>query len=309
MISLPLHTPHYEKLHKDFDTYVRALGYAGHKGKPYFPNHVRELMFFLENKGIVEIDKVTALEIIAYHDYLKERPNQRTTGGLADTTIKHHLLSLRIFFDYLLDMEIVDGSPARLPQFNLGKGKQRQILTEEEVPMVYAACVSKRDRAIISLAYGCGLRRGEIHALNTADVALHKGFLTVRDGKGGKSRTIPLADAVLRDLKEYVIYERPTYFKGNRTSPAFLVNAYGNRMKADKINDRVKEIMQATNNRLIIRRKITLHCLRHSICTHLLDAGAGVEFVQKFLGHKGVDMTDHYSRRRKQRTRIFKQFG
>jgi integrase/recombinase XerD len=309
MISLPLHTPQYEKLHNDFTTYVRSLGYGGKKGKPYFPNHIREFLFFIENKGTIDIAEIRAVEIIAYQHYLKERPNQRTNGGLADTTITHHLLSLRMFFDYLLDLDLVDGSPARLPRFNLGKGRQRQILTEEEVPMVYAACASKRDRAIISLAYGCGLRRGEIYDLNTSDVAFHKGFLTVRDGKGGKSRTVPLADAVIRDLKEYVVNERHTYFRGNATSPAFLVNNYGNRMKADKINDRVKEIMERTNNRLIIRRKITLHCLRHSICTHFLDNGADVEFVQKFLGHKGVDMTDYYSRRRKQKTRVFKQFG
>lgn len=310
MIKLPLHTPQYEKLQHDFARYVLSQGYSiKGKKKPYFPSHIREFMFFLEQKGIIQIKDVTAQEIIAYQTYLKERPNQRKSGGLADTTITNHLLTLRLFFDYLLDMEIVDASPARLPKFNLGKGKEREIITVEEVPLIYAACKSKRDKALISLAYGCGLRRSEICDLNTTDVVLHKGLLLVRDGKGGKSRTIPLSDAVIRDLKEYVIYERPLYFRHSKTTPAFLVNNYGNRMKADKINERAREIINATGNTALIRKHITLHGLRHSIATHLLDNGAAIEFVQQFLGHKTIDMSHYYARRRKQRTRIFKHFG
>lgn len=309
MITLPLHIPQYERLHRDFTRYVLGVGYSSKTRKPYFPHHIREFLFFLEHKGIIEIKQATAQEIIAYQTYLKERPNQRRGGGLADTTITHHLQSLRIFFDYLLDMEIIDSSPARLPKFNLGKGNEREIITIEEVPLIYAACKSKRDKAIMSLAYGCGLRRTEIFDLNTTDVMLHKGLLVVRDGKGGKSRTIPISDAVIRDLKEYVIYERPLYFSQNKATSAFLVNNHGNRMRSDKINERLKEIIARTGNTALIRKKITLHCLRHSISTHLLDNGATIEFVQEFLGHKTIDTSHYYARRRKQQTKVFKHFG
>lgn len=311
MKTLPLYISEYERLHRNFVQYIRGLGYSSKNksGTPHFVYHIREFLFFLEQKGVTQIKDVSASEIIGYHHYLKERPNQRRGGGLADTTITGHLLGLRIFFDYLLDMEIVDASPARLPKFNLGKGKPRPIITIGEVPLIFNACISKREKALIALAYGCGLRRSEIHALNTTDIVLHKGLLIVRDGKGGKSRTIPLSDTVIRYLKEYVIYERPIYFHGGKTSPAFLVNNSGNRMKPDDINEHAKAIIKRTENNDLIRRGITLHCFRHSITTHLLDNGATIEFVQSFLGHKNMDTSHYYARRRKQQTAVLKYFG
>ncbi len=310
MIKLPLQNRHFEKLYKEFNDFVQMQGYSI-KGKKvvYFPVYVREFLFFLEQKGINRIKQVHASDIIAYQNYLKERPNQRRDGGLADSSISYHLQSLRLFFDYLLSTEQVDSCPARLPKFNLSKYKEREIATIEEIKEIYAHCVTKRDRAIVSIAYGCGLRRDEIYQLNTVDVMLHKGMLLVRDGKGSKSRTVPMSNAVIQDLKEYLVYERQTYVKGDKSTPAFLLNTYGNRMKGDKINDRLKHIIKQTNNHKLISKDITLHCLRHSIATHLQDNGASIEFVQDFLGHKDIDTSHRYSKRRKQKTGILKQLG
>ncbi len=310
MIILPLQNKHFEKLDKEFNDFVQMQGYSiKGKKKVYFPSRVREFLFFIEQKGINRIRQVIALDIIAYQNYLKERPNQRSDGGLADSTINHHLQALRLFFDYLLDTEQVDSCPARLPKFNLGKYKERNIASIEEIKEIYSACEAKRDKAIVSIAYGCGLRRHEIYQLNTVDVMLHKGMLLVRDGKGGKSRNIPMSDKVVQDLKEYLIYERQTYTRDNKSTPAFILNNYGNRMKGDKIGERLKQIIKLTNNPTLISKEITLHCLRHSIATHLLDNGATIEFVQEFLGHKDIDTSHRYSKRRRQKTNILKQFG
>lgn len=309
MKHLPIHNEQFEQYYRDFAQYIKTKGYS--RGKASYANQAREFLFFIESIGFSRIQEIRATEIIAYHDYLKERPNQRKEGGLSDSMIKGHLFALRLLFDYLLDSEVIDSSPARLPKFQLSKGKERNVLTVEEIKILYAQCESKRDVAIISLAYGCGLRRSEMYKLNTTDVLLHKGMLVIRDSKNGKSRTIPLSNSVVTSLKEYIIYERPKYFRNNKFNEghAFFINNFGMRMKADKLNTRLKELILKTENRIMIGKEITLHCMRHSIATHLIDNGATIEFVQGFLGHSDIDTSHIYAKRRKRQTAVLTAFG
>jgi site-specific recombinase XerD len=101
MKLLPVYNRKFLILHKEFEMFVKTMGY--NRGKRcLYPDCVNEFMFFLENRGIKNICNVTATEIIAYQLYLSERPNQIHGGGLSDSYIKTHLFSLRLFFDYLL---------------------------------------------------------------------------------------------------------------------------------------------------------------------------------------------------------------
>lgn len=305
MKHLPIYNETFEQYLDEFNT---ALTTQGYKGTGMYYSTVREFLFFSERKGITEIKQVQAAEVIAYYEYLCERPNQRREGGLSEKMIRHHLFGLRLFFDYLLEAGEVESSPARLPKFNIGKSNERNILSIEEVQQLYQACETKCDRALIGIAYGCGLRRGEIEKLNMADVLLSKGMVIVREGKGGKYRTVPVSDSVLKDLKEYLLYERHKYLiAGQQSTDAFLLNNQGTRFRGDKLNKRLKYIIEHTQNPILISKGITLHCLRHSIATHLLDNGANIEFVQKFLGHAEMDTAMIYSRKRKQRLMIMNQ--
>jgi integrase/recombinase XerD len=206
-------------------------------------------------------------------------------------------------FDYLTDTKQVEGSPARLPKFSIGKSQEREILTVEEIIQVFECCKDKRERAILSLAYGCGLRRSEIKELNLMDVQLSKGMLVVRDGKNHRSRTIPVSNSVAKELREYVLYERTNYLKEDIVTHAFIVSDTGQRMTGQYLNDNVRAVMKRTD----IKKHITLHCLRHSIATHMLDKGADIEFVKNFLGHISIDTSHIYSKRRKQRLNLKNQ--
>ena len=308
MKGLPLQNKHFESLHKDFRLFLSAKNY--NKGTSEMISACsREFLFFVETKGFVTIQQLKSSEVIAYYEYIIERPNQRKEGGLSDSMIRHHLFSLRTFFDYLLDAGEIESSPARIPKFQIAKTKERNICSIEEIKQMYDACKSKRDRAILALAYGCGLRRSEISKLNTTDVLLHQGILLVRSGKFNKSRTIPLSNNVIKDLKEYLIYERAKYFSQNNyeESNSFLIGDVGKRMLGDRIGAHLKVILQRTNNAELLRKDITLHCLRHSIATHLLDMGATIEFVKDLLGHAEIDTAHLYSKRRKQRLNILHQ--
>ncbi|MBA3680504.1 MAG: tyrosine-type recombinase/integrase [Bacteroidetes bacterium] len=305
MKHLPIYNQEFERLYKEFDTLIKTKGYGN--GKPVsYQSHVREFLFFIENKGFSDIREIKASEVIAYYEYIIQRPNQRREGGLSDSMIRGHLFSLRLFFDYLLETEQIKSSPARLPKFQTGKYKERNMCSLEEIKMLYEACQSKRDKALLGIAYGCGLRRTEIQNLNTNDVNLSKGALVVREGKGNKSRTVPLANNVIKDLREYLVYERAKYFSKNNfeSSPAFFISNKGLRMSGQVLCSDLKEIIKRTGNAELERKEITLHCLRHSIATHLIDKGANIEFVQRLLGHSMIDTAHLYSKRRKQQLKI-----
>lgn len=310
MKSLPIQNSDFENLYNDFADFIKLKGYSRGK-KTCYPSNVREFLFFIETRGVTEIKNVIAMDVVQYYEYLRERPNQRRDGGLSDSMISGHLFSLRLFFDYLMDMGEVTASPAHLPKFNVVKHKERQILTVAEIKEVNNACVTKMEKALIAIAYGCGLRRSEIEMLDTNDIMLHKGILLVRDGKFGKTRTVPLSDKAVKTLKEYIIDERPYLFpkQGMETKPAFFINKNGERMAGQYLGDVLKVILNRTQNTTILAKNITLHCLRHSIATHLLDNGADMKFVQEFLGHSMMDTSTLYSKRRKQRINLYNKIN
>lgn len=307
MKHLPVYNRQFQLLHEEFEQFVKTKGYNRGKNCLY-PDCVKEFLFFIETRGIKKIRDVSASEIITYQVYLSERPNQRRGGGLSDSYIKCHLFSLRLFFDYLLDTDIIKNSPARLPKFYLNRNKERSVLTTEEIKQLYNVCESKIDTAILSLAYGCGLRRSELENLNISDVLLLQGIIIIRDSKNHKSRTVPMSDAVLKDIREFIVYERMKYLNGSKcVTNALFINNKGMRKSGADINIRLKQLIVKTQNPVMIRKEITLHCLRHSIATHLLDNGATIEFIQQFLGHSDIDTAMIYAKRRKQKMKILNQ--
>lgn len=305
MKNLPVNNDQFARLLREFEQNVRVKGYSRGRNTQY-PSCVREFLFFIETRDIIEIKEVKPIDVIAYYEYIRERPNQRREGGLSESMIGQHLFSLRIFFDFLIDSGQLENSPAHLPKFTIGKGKEREILTEEEVKEVYKACSDKRERALISLAYGCGLRRSELAKLNLSDVVFHQAALYVKDGKFNKNRVVPLSDNVIQDLRDYAINFRPKLItpRTNAHLDSFFLNNQGTRASGGNLSDLLKGILDRTQNPIILRKEITLHCLRHSIATHLLDHGASYEFIQEFLGHSQMDTSQLYSKRRKQRMKI-----
>lgn len=310
MKHLPINNPEFERLYKEFADFIFLKGYSRGK-KTYYAEHVREFLFFIENRGVDDIKTAVAADVVEYYEYIRERPNQRREGGLSESMIRHHLYSLRMFFDYLIDMGEVTASPAHLPKFTIVRSKQRQILSVEEVKEVFGVCKSLFEKAMLTIAYSCGLRRSEIEMLDVSDVLLSRGVVIVRDGKFGKSRTVPLSDGSIKTIREYLTVERPLLFQKNKmeSTPALFINKNGERMKGSQMGQFLKEIISRTQNPVILGKEITLHCLRHSIATHLLDNGAEIEFVQEFLGHEEMDTSQLYSKRRKQRIKLFDQIN
>ena len=269
---------------KQFRIHLERLGYS-RTSINMLPSCVKE---FLECQGHNQIENITSADIVRYHEYLKERPNKRTKGGLSESYINHHIYSLKLFFGWQQEKGAITENPISSLEFKAPTSKPREILTPEEIKTLYNACETLKERAVLSLFYGCGIRRTEGEKLNLKDIHFRSNILYVREGKGSKRRAVPLSPQVKKDLWNYATKERET--KENET--AFMTNKIKERTRGSSYNKILKSILEKTG----IKKEITLHCLRHSIATHLLESGLSVENVRDFLGHKHLESTQIYTR-------------
>ena len=276
---------------QDFRKHLQRLGYSK-SSVQMLPGCVAEFLKFSQKTSTepseVTMRKIVSKDITAYHEYLQERPNQRRAGGLSESYINHHIYSLKLFFAYQLEIGKLATNPISSMEFPRPKTKPRAILTLEEMEMLYGVSKNHKEKAVLSLFYGCGLRRTEGENLNLKDIHFISGILYVRQGKGSKRRAVPMNEKVSRDLKTYALMERNP--KGGET--AFMTNRIGTRTSGNSYNNILKKILERTD----IKKEITLHCLRHSIATHLLESGLSVEYVRDFLGHKHLESTQIYTR-------------
>jgi integrase/recombinase XerD len=270
----------------DFKTHLKRLGYS--KGsQSMLPTCVAEFLQQLEEKSICQLQEIEPIHIQEHYEYLSTRPNKRKPGGLSSRMINHHIYAIRLFLNYQEQTGNIKENPISGLSFPRPESKQREILSIEEVTQLYEAAETIREKAIIGIFYGCGLRRSEGEALNIKDVSFKSSLLYVRDGKGSKRRVIPVNEKVLNDFRNYLHYER---FAPIRET-AFICNNAGRRMLGDKHNKTVKALVEKAG----IEKEISLHSLRHSIATHLLENGMGVEYVRDFLGHKHLESTQIYT--------------
>lgn len=293
-----IQTPALQRHYDNYDNYIKARDYKVGKGKMY-QSAVKELLIWLEEYGITDMKNVTTKEMLEYYEYLITRPNKRKLGTLAETTVRLHLLSIYIFIENLLSLkEIKKGLYMPNPKFSGECQKPRNTLTVDEVVSLYQHSENQLEKALLSIAYGCGLRRTELQDLNVGDVLTNSGMLIVRSGKGNKRREIPMCDYVLENVKKYII-ERQETLRDKQVENGFFIGRKSKRMSGETLNKTLKKIVNRTQNQTIIDKEITLHCLRHSIAHHLAENNAGIDFIRGFLGHSFINTAYLYAIRNK----------
>jgi len=297
MQHLPIYNKEYRELLQDFSLYVERVGY--NKGsQTALPSCVREFFYWLEQKGINQLENITPQHIRKHYDYLTERPNYTRPGGLSDSQINHHMYALKTFIKHQEEIGKISSNPFGVLSFPKVQSPPRQVLTLEEIKTLYQVAENMRDQAALSLFYGCGLRRSEAIKLNIIDINFKGQLLYVREGKGKKRRVVPLTEQVKTDLQNYYQYERSLYIKEitKDNQQAFILNNRGNRMLGLVYWKRMKYLAKQA----VLPEKISLHHLRHSIATHLLESGLSLEQVRDFLGHRYLESTQIYTRISKQ---------
>jgi integrase/recombinase XerD len=156
------------------------------------------------------------------------------------------------------------------------------VLNASEVQALLKVCDLLKHRLLIGLAYGCGLRCAEVRTLTIGDVDIERGMVHVRQGKGGKDRCLPMGIMLGRGIKSYIDAEKPrTYlFEGNDGK------AYSQRGAQWAISQAVKKAG--------ILKEVTLHTLRHTYATHLLEQGVNILVIKELLGHARIETTMIY---------------
>jgi len=270
-----------------FTTHLERLGYSQGTQR-MLPTCVAE---FIRFSGCSCATELTPDIIRAYHQYLGQRPHQRRPGALSEMMIHHHMYALRVFFDYLEQTQVIALNPASGLHFASPRHGPREILTLPEIHRLFDAARSLTAIALLHLCYSCGLRRTEAEHLNVTDVHFRDQLLYVRQGKGGKRRVIPLTPKVGEALKLYYHHERPQHMNIQRPTEAFLVNRVGTRTQGQTMAKWLNRLLKEAS----IERVVTLHGLRHSIATHLLEQGMSLEYVRDFLGHDHLESTQVYT--------------
>lgn len=295
-----IQTPAFQNLYNEFESFVKVRNYKQGKGKMY-QSVVSEFLMWLEENGITKIKEVSSEISIQYFEYLTTRPKQRGEGVLSEVTIKFHFFVIGLFVLNLLETNQIEKA-FYIPSNGTGNEKIRNVLTVDEVKLVYKHCQNELERALLSIGYGCGLRRSEIHSLDVKDVQLTSGMLIVRKGKNSKRREVPMSDIVVSYLRKYLVEERYQKLEGkNQLEEAFFINSRGKRMSGEHLNDTLKKMLEQTNNYELIQKDITLHCLRHGIAFHLAENNAGIDFIRRFLGHSEINTTYLYAIKNKKR--------
>lgn len=171
-------------------------------------------------------------------------------------------------------------------QFSLPSIKRKEklpvVLNASEVKALLKACDLLKHRLLIGLCYGCGLRCGEVRQLRVADVDTERGMVHIHQGKGKKDRMLPMGTMLARGISKYIEAEKPRtwLFEGNDG------NVYSQRGAQWAISQAVKKAG--------ILKEVSLHTLRHTYATHLLEQGVNILTIKELLGHAHIVTTMIY---------------
>lgn len=287
-----IYSKEYCNYYGQFMRYLQAIGYSK-SSCTTFATAMREFLWWLEKEKITSVNEVEEEDIECFYSYQQERPSTITGGTLSESRIALNMYTLKLFFRYLQDVEQMDINPMNGLEYSSHYKRTREnLLSREDITKLYSQCRTSKQKAILGIIYGCGLRRQEAVKLNVKDVHFKSGMLYVREGKGGRKRTIPISKTVLSDFKDYYFNERlkKMNYRGSDIE-AFMINNYGTRMLGDSYHQQVKKLVSTAR----LNKSITLHHFRHAIATHLMEGGMKTEHVKDFLGHMSIETTQTYT--------------
>ncbi|PSU30198.1 tyrosine recombinase XerC [Photobacterium lutimaris] len=250
-------------------------------------NYKRQLTTLAEQLVVLGVDNWQTVDA----GWVRQLASKGMRDGLKASSLSMRLSALRSFFDYLVQHGILKANPAKgvsaprkarpLPK-NLDVDEMDQLLSvDDDDPL------SIRDRAMMELMYGAGLRLSELVSLNVKDVSLRKGDLRVI-GKGDKERVVPFA-GLAREWVGHWLKVRGQLAAGGE--PGLFVSKLGQRIS----NRNVQKRMAEWGQKQAVSSHINPHKLRHSFATHMLESSGDLRAVQELLGHANLSTTQIYT--------------
>ncbi len=261
-------------------------GHSGNTVESYLRD-LKRLVTWLDQRGIVGPGAVARKDLKAFVFALKDL-------GLSAATIRRQVSAIRTYYGFLLSEGEIEQDPSdRLELPRRGRRLPDTLAVPEVEAMLTApdpdAPLAWRDRALLELGYGAGLRVSELCGLGLPDLLLAEGLVRVL-GKGSKQRLVPIGRNVIGAVSVYLHQVRPELDRG-RSRDRVLLNARGSPLSRVGAWGIVRRCARAAG----IRKRVTTHTLRHSFATHLLEGGADLRAVQEMLGHADLSTTQIYT--------------
>ncbi|MBL0095408.1 MAG: tyrosine-type recombinase/integrase [Bacteroidetes bacterium] len=252
---------------------------------------VSEFILFAQNANNIEFpNQCNPKFLLSYFQYIITRPKGKTINVIQGSTPNHHVYALRTFFGWLFNAGGISSNPTVGLKFPKYFSRKVEAISVGSIQKLFQACESDLERVLLSVYYGCGLRRDEGQSLNLSDIDYVLWKVTVRKGKFGKRREVPISVHMQTHFINYLTSYHSEIYAAKDQAP-FLIDENKNQINGNRSYQIIKQITYRAN---LTKEHINLHVLRHSIATHLLLNGMGIDYVCKFLGHNSMDTTQHY---------------
>jgi len=286
-----LHSAEYQLLQQGFREWLHTLGYAP-VTVTALPRLLQEFLHYQEQGGKPSLGSLQAPDASAFIEAIKVKIGPRSGRGYSAGHINKYIQALKLFNQYIRETGRT-GIGFTLALLDDRRNKP-DWLTHREVQRMYEAIqddvLGIRDRAMLAVYYGCGLRLSEGAALTLPDIITDRRLVYVRQGKGYKERYVPMAGSNYREIQLYIEEGRPQLVQGP-TDRLFIGAGTGRPLDRQSLYIRVKRLVSTAG----LTKRISTHTLRHSIATHLLQNGMKLERISEFLGHSCVDSTQLYT--------------
>lgn len=268
------------------ETYIKEFTLFLHIDKSLALNsinaYVSDICLFIKRIPINSLEDLSKNHIFSYLEYLQKE-------NYKETSISRILISLKIFFSYLAEQNIISNNPLLTMDCPKIWKYLPCILTSKEIETLLnspdtTTFVGLRDRAILYVFYGTGIRVSELIHLKIKDI--DDAYIRVT-GKGNKTRLIPINPKAIQAVDNYLIRYRDLFKDRN----LLFVSQKGKPMNRNNVWKRIKSYVKQEK----LNSNISPHSLRHAFATHLLDSGADLRIIQEMLGHVSIGTTEIYT--------------
>jgi len=269
----------------DFLLHLREKNSSPHTIKAY----TGDLESFAAYCGSRDWKRIDHIAIRGFLSQLYEK-------GLSKTSVARALAAVRSLYRWLAQEGVVEQNPAKLVATPKLPKKLPRVPTIEEMNSVLdgqmpeTAAFPERDRLMLELLYGCGIRNSELTGINVDDVRVSAEAILIR-GKGKKERYVPFGDSVKTALAAYLPARQTALAETRQNTAALLINQRGGRLTTRSVGRIVKRIAVAKG----LSPDVHPHTLRHAFGTHMLEEGADLRAIQELLGHERLATTQRYT--------------
>jgi len=232
---------------------------------------LKSFLIFYNDKAVAEINND---DVIRYNnEYIL---NNKLSGSFQNQIVN----AIKLFFSTVRETKI------ELDKIHRPKREKLlpNVLSKEEVKLILNAHSNLKHKTMLSLIYACGLRRSELLHLKPTDIDSKRGIVIIRQSKGKKDRIVPLSDKILTMLRDYYVANKPITYLFEGKIPGESYSEYS-----------LQSVLKQALYKVGITKPVTLHWLRHSFATHLLESGTDLRFIQELLGHNSSKTTEIYT--------------